>query len=158
VQYYHLPLANECSGLNKSISGSPFHSSSSVLQAHGKSNDVYNICAFVLTQLGESIPPESYSLSMSPIIIKKTFDAYDAVDGEVWLKREKTHDKTLDMTLQFYRAIGFASYFSKSPQIVVYFACKAVQLSIKKGVCEHTAIAILQFAGVVITDSNAIAC
>ena len=119
---------------------------------------MYNICASVLTQLGETIPPESYSRSMSPIIIKKTFDAYDAVDGEVWLKREKTDDKTLDMTLQFYRAIGFASYFSKSPQIVVYFVCKAVQLSIKKGVCKYTAIAILQFAGVVITDSNAIAC
>ena len=104
------------------------------------------------------MPPESYSLSTSPIIVKKTFDAYDAVGGEVWLKREKTYDKTLDMTLQFYRAIGFASYFSKSPQIVVYFMCKAVQLSIKEGVCEHTALAIVQFAAVVINDSNAIAC
>ena len=104
------------------------------------------------------MPPESYSLSTSPIIINETFDAYDAVDGEVWLRREKTDDKTLDMTLQIYMAIVFASHFIKPYHIALYFACKAVQLSLKKGVCEHTALAIVQFAAGVIKDSNAVAC
>ena len=113
------------------------------------------MCASVLTQLGETMPPESFDC---PTIIKETFDAYDAVGGEVWLMREKTNDKTLDMILQIYMAIGFASYFSKSQLIVVYFICKAVQLTLKKGVCEHTALAIVQFAGVIINDSNAMAC
>ena len=162
---YLLQTESECSlsllilhRLHLSISGSFFHSSSSVLQAQGKSKDVYDTCASVLTQLGETMPPESYSLSTSPIIINETFDAYDAVDGEVWLMGEKSGDKTLDMTLQFYRAIGFASFFIKPHHIAIYFACKAVQLSLKKGVCEHTALAIVQFASGVIKDSNAFAC
>ncbi len=127
-----------------------------VLQAQGKVNDVYTTCYTILTELGETIP-ESYTFTMASKQMTATLNAYEKV-GENWIKGEKTVDKTLYKTLQFYNAIALASYFCKSHSMVIYFTCKAVQLSLQRGLCEHTASALIQFTSVVTKEDNAALC
>ena len=127
----------------------------SVFQAQGKVNDVYNTCSSVLIKLGESIP-DSSTLSTSEII-RETLDMYADV-GTKWLEGEKTNDKTLNTTLQLYRAIALASFFCKSYNMVVYFTCKAVQLTLQRGLCESTPLSLMHFASAAMTDDNAVLC
>ena len=117
--------------------------------------DVYDTCSAILTELGESIP-EWYTLSKSSVMVE-TLKMYEEV-GDKWLEGEKTDDKTLQTTLQFYNVIALASYFCKSYSMVVYFTCKAVQLTLHRGLCEHTIITLLQFTSVVTKDENAVQC
>jgi len=118
--------------------------------------DVYDTCSAILTELGESIP-ECYTLSKSSVMLVETLKMYEEV-GDKWLEGEKTDDKTLQTTLQFYNVIALASYFCKSYSMVVYFTCKAVQLTLHRGLCEHTIITLLQFTSVVTKDENAVQC
>jgi len=127
-----------------------------VLQSRGKVNDVYDICSSILRELGESIP-ESCTLSKSSEMIAETLNLYEEV-GDKWLKGEKTDDKTLNATLQFYSAIALASYFCKSYSMIVYYTCKAVQLSLHRGLCEHSLITLAQFTSIATTDNNAVMC
>jgi cytidylate kinase len=127
-----------------------------VLQAQGKVNDVYTTCSTILTELGETIP-ESYTFTMASKQMTATLNAYEKV-GENFIKGEKTVDKTLYKTLQFYNVIALASYFCKSYSMVIYFTCKAVQLSLQRGLCEHTASALIQFTSVVTKEDNAALC
>ena len=119
-------------------------------------NDVYNTCSSVLVEIGESIP-ESSALINSSEMIKDTLNMYKEV-GDKWLEGEKTNDKTLNTTLQLYRAIALASFFCKSYNMVVYFTCKAVQLTLQRGLCEFTLVSIMQFASVTTLDDNAALC
>ncbi|KAK1746792.1 putative AAA ATPase [Skeletonema marinoi] len=127
-----------------------------ILLSQRKLNDVYDTCSAILTELGESIP-EFYTLSESSEMIVETIKMYDEA-GEEWLKSDATVDKTLRNTLQLYRAITFASFFCKSHSMVVYFSSKAVQLSLSRGICEHTPLSLLQFTSVAIKDDNAMMC
>ena len=119
-------------------------------------NDVYDTCSSILIQLGESIP-ESSTLKTSSGMIQETLNMYKEV-GDKWLEGEKTDDKTLNTTLQFYRAIALASFFCKSRSHVVYFTCKAVQLSLQRGLCECTPLSLMQFTSSATTDENAVLC
>ena len=127
-----------------------------VLQAQGKVNDVYDTCSAILTELGETIP-ESYTFAMASRKMTATLNTFEKV-GENWIKGEKTVDRTLHKTLQFYNVIALASYFCKSYSMVIYFTCKAVQLSLQRGLCEHTASALMQFTSVVAKEDNAVLC
>ena len=127
-----------------------------VFQAQGKVNDVYDTCSSILVELGESIP-ESSALRSSSEMIKETLKMYNEV-GDKWLEGEKTDDKTLSITLQFFRAIALASYFCKSHSMVVYFTCKAVQLTLQRGLCKFTLLSLMQFASVATVDDNAVQC
>ena len=118
--------------------------------------DVYDTCSSILTELGESIP-ESSSFIESSEMTRETLKMYEEV-GDKWLEGEITDDKTLNTTLQFYRAIALASYYFKSHSMAVYFTCKAMQLSLRKGLCEYTPITLLQFTSVAITNDNAVLC
>ena len=118
-------------------------------------NDVYNTCSSVLIKLGESIP-ESSTLSTSEMVTD-TLNMYADV-GTKWLEGEKTNDKTLNTTLQLYRAIALASFFCKSYNMVVYFTCKAVQLTLQRGLTESTPLSLMQFASAAMTDDNAVCC
>ena len=102
--------------------------------------------------------PESFNISAISRMIKETLNMYEKVDVDEWLKREETNDKTLGFILQFYRAIALASYFSRSYYVVAFFVCRAVQLSLRKGICQHTPIALVQFASLIINDENALSC
>ncbi|KAK1746264.1 hypothetical protein QTG54_002871 [Skeletonema marinoi] len=129
---------------------------SQILQAQGNVNDVYDSCSTVLTELGESIPV-TYTLSESSEMLEETLKMYEEV-GDKWLKGEKTVDKTLQTTLQFYNVIVLASYFCKSYSMVAYFTCKAMQLSLQRGLCDHTPLALIQFTTVLNKDENAMLC
>ena len=126
-----------------------------VFHAQGKVNDVYDTCSSVLVELGESIP-DSSTLSTSEMI-RETLKMYNEI-GCKWLEAEKTDDKTLNTTLQLYRAIALASFFCKHRNMVVYFTCKAVQLTLQRGLCEFTLVSIMQFASVTTLDDNAALC
>ena len=78
--------------------------------------------------------------------------------GDKWLEGEKTDDKTLNTTLHFYRAIALASFFCKSYSMALHYACKAVQLSLQRGLCECTPLTLLQFTWAAMTDDNADLC
>ena len=117
--------------------------------------DVYNTCSSVLIKLGESIPDVS-TYSTSEIILA-TLYMYREV-GTKCLEGEKTDDKTLNTTLQLYRAIALASFFCKSYNMVVYFTSKAVQLTLQSGVTECTPLSLMQFASAAMTDDNAVRC
>ena len=118
-------------------------------------NDVYNTCSSVLIKLGESIP-DSSTVTTSEMI-RETLKMYADV-GDKWLEGEKTDDKTLNTTLQLYRAIALASFYCKHHNMVVYFTCKAVQLTLQRGLCEFTLVSIMQFASVTTLDVNSIFC
>ena len=118
-------------------------------------NDVYDTCSSVLVKLGESIPGSS-TVNTSEIILT-TLYMYRQV-GTKWLEGEKTDDKTLNTTLQLYRAIALASFYCKSHKTVVYFTCKAVQLTLQRGLCEFSLSALMQFASVTTADDNAVFC
>ena len=90
-------------------------------------------------------------------MIKETLNMYREV-GTQWLEGEKTDDKTLNTTLQLYRALALASYFCKSHSVVVYFTCKAVQLTLRKGLCKCTPLTLLLFTSTSMTDDNAVFC
>ena len=126
-----------------------------VFQAQGKVNDVYNTCSSVLIELGESIP-DSSTVTTSEMILT-TLYMYRQV-GTQWLEGEKTDDKTLNTTLQLYRAIALASFYCKSHKMVVYFTCKAVQLTLQRGLCEFTLSSLMLFASVTTADDNAVFC
>ena len=117
---------------------------------------MYDTCLSILVELGESIP-ESSALRSSSEMIKETLKMYNEV-GDKWLEDEKTDDKILSITLQFYRAIALASYFCKSHIMVVYFTCKAVQLTLQRGLCKFTLLSLMQFASVATVDDNAVQC
>jgi hypothetical protein len=117
---------------------------------------VYDSCSTILTELGESIPV-TYTLSESSEMLEETLKMYEEV-GDKWLKGEKTVDKTLQTTLQFYNLIVLASYFCKSYSMVAYFTCKAMQLSLQRGLCDHTPLALIQFTTVLNKDENAMLC
>lgn len=90
--------------------------------------------------------------------IEETINNYEKV-GDKWLKGERTADKTLNKTLQFYNVIALAAYFCKSHSMLVHFTCKAVQLSLQKGLCcEQTALALIQFTSAVSNEDNAVSC
>ena len=119
-------------------------------------NHVYDTCSTILIELGESIP-ESSALINSSEMIKDTLNMYKEV-GDKWLEGEKVDYKTLNTTLQLYRAIAFASFFCKSLSMRVYFTCKALQLTLQRGLCKCTPLTLLQFSMTAITDENAALC
>jgi hypothetical protein len=158
---YILLSQGKCPCIRCPVLGLSYHSPNPMLlllalHAQGKLNDVYDTCSAILTELGESIP-ESYNLSMATTVADETLKMYEDA-GEEWLKSDATVDKTLLNTLQLYKAISFASLFCKSHSMVVYFASKAVQLSLSRGICEHTPLSLLQFTSVAIKDDNAVMC
>jgi hypothetical protein len=118
-----------------------------------------------LIELGETMPEScdaamDSSLIMNTVskMITETLNMYKEVDADEGLKREETNDKTLGFILQFYSTIVLTSYFSRSYYEVVFFVCRAAQLSLRKGICQHTPLALVQFASIVVNDENALLC
>ena len=129
----------------------------SALQAQGKVSDAYDICSTILIELGETMP-ESFHFNVISSMITETLNMYEEVDADEWLKSEEMVDKKLGFIFQFYSAIALASYFCRSFYVVVFFVCRAVQLSLRKGICEYTPTSLIQFASLIIKDENALLC
>lgn len=130
---------------------------SSVFQTQGKGVDAYNTCKNVLLQLGETVP-DSVAPGIAKTMVEDTLAMYEEVDND-WLERN-IQDNALRTTLQFYSSIACSSYLCKPVTMAVYFTCKAVQLSLRKGICDHTTLSLLQFTRVMnmATDDNAVLC
>ena len=109
-----------------------------------------------MLQLGETIP-DLVAFDDVKTMAKDTLTMYEEVDDDDWLER-KMEDETFHTKLQFYTSITFSSFFCKSYSLHVYFTCKAVQLSLQKGICEHTPLSLLQFTGAVANTDNAVLC
>ncbi len=92
-------------------------------------------------------------------MVEDTLKMYEEVDDDDWLERN-IGDKALRTTLQFYSSIAASSFFCKPVTMTVYFTCKAVQLSLRKGICDHTTLSLLQFTRVInmVTDDDAVLC
>ena len=129
---------------------------SPVLRTQGNVDDAYNTCSFVLLQLGETIP-ESVAPEAAKTMVEDTLKMYEEAYDDDWLER-KMEDKTLRTLIKIYNVMAFSSYFCKSYSMVVYFTCKAMQLTLHRGLCEHTIITLLQFTSVVTKDENAVQC
>jgi len=131
---------------------------SSVFQTQGKCIDAYNTCSSVLLQLGETIP-DAVAPGIAKTMVEDTLKMYEEVDDIDWLERN-IEDNALRTTLQFYSSIADSSYLCKPVTMAVYFTCKAVQLSLRKGICDHTTMSLLQFTRVMnmATDDNAVMC
>ena len=129
---------------------------SPVLRTQGNVDDAYNTCSFVLLQLGETIP-ESVAPEAAKTMVEDTLKMYEEAYDDDWLER-KMEGNTLRTLIKIYNVMAFSSYFCKSYSMVVYFTCKAVQLSLRNGICEHTPLSFLQFTGVVTKDDNAVLC
>jgi len=129
---------------------------SPVLRAQGNVDDAYNTCSFVLLQLGETIP-ESVAPEASKAMVEDTLKMYEEVYDGDWLER-KMEGNTLRTLIKIYNVMAFASYFCKSYSMLVYFTCKAVQLSLRNGICEHTPLSFLQFTGNETNDDDAVLC
>eukprot|EP00985_Skeletonema_marinoi_P029067 scaffold26635_cov209-Skeletonema_marinoi.AAC.1 len=125
-----------------------------IFLTQGRVVDAYDTCSFVLLQLGETIP-DLVAFDDVKTMAKDTLTMYEEVDDDDWLER-KMEDETFHTKLQFYTSIAYSSFFCKSYSLLVYFTCKAVQLSLQKGICEHTPLSLLQFTGVVANNDNAV--
>ncbi|KAK1741510.1 putative AAA ATPase [Skeletonema marinoi] len=135
---------------------SSYYLLSQIFLTQGRVVDAYDTCSFVLLQLGETIP-DLVAFDDVKTIAKDTLTMYEEVDDDDWLER-KMEDETFHTKLQFYTSIAYSSFFCKSYSLLVYFTCKAVQLSLQKGICEHTPLSLLQFTGVVANNDNAVLC
>lgn len=123
--------------------------------------------------------PESVTTETVEAMIPETLKMYDEVYGDDWLGK-KIEDSTLRNIVKFYSAseslgvllvlcftqiltklfapVGTSAFFFKVSHIVAYFVCKAVQLSLKNGVCQHTPIAFLQLSNIIERGGQNVAC
>jgi len=124
-----------------------------VFLAQGHPNQAYATCSSILTQLGESVP-ETVTTETVGDMIPETLRMYSEVYGDDWLG-QKMEDTTLSNIIKFYSAMASAAYFCKPSHMVAYFVCKMVQLSLQKGVCQYTPLALMQLTSIVIRIDNA---
>jgi len=127
--------------------------SSPVLLAQGNPRGAYDACAFILSQLGETIPT-SVTPEAAKAMVAETQAMYEEVYGDEWLKR-RIEDENIRTVAKFYNACMDSCYLSKSRQISIYHVCKAVQLSLQNGICQYTPLAVIYFAACVFKDDNA---
>ena len=126
--------------------------SSSVLLAQGNPKGAYDLCAFLLNQLGETIP-NSVTPEAAKAMVAETQAMYEEVYNDEWLKN-RIEDENILTIAKFYNACVLASFLCKSIQISVYHACKAVQLSLQNGTCQYTPLALVHFAAYAKKDDN----
>ena len=88
--------------------------------------------------------------------ILETLTLYEEIfDDDEW-QESRLEDESMVTILQFYGAIGLVALFCTSAQVVIFFLCRAVQLSLRKGICQHTPLALLAFVSMAIKDDNAV--
>ncbi len=131
---------------------------SSVFQKRGECVEAYNTCSNVLRHLGETIP-DAVEPGIAKTMVEDTLTMYEKVDHTFWQKKN-IEDNALRSTLQFYSSIIYSSYACKPITMAVYFTCKAVQLCLRKGICDHTTMSLLQFTRVMnmASDDNPVMC
>jgi hypothetical protein len=123
-----------------------------VFQTQGRVVDAYNTFSCILTQLGETIP-ESVSPEAATGMITETVNMFEEIYDDEW-KRTNMEDETLRATVQFYCGMALAAYFFKPRTIVTWYTCRAVQLCLRKGMCKHCPIALVQLTVLALNRDN----
>jgi len=114
-----------------------------VLLTHKKVTEGYNLCHQVLSLFGEEIP-----LSLHPVqkykLIQETSGLVKSL-REIDLLEMKEVDEKLIIFMKFYRSITGAAYLAKR-EMHPFFACRLVQLTMTRGLCESSIAGLIHFA------------
>jgi hypothetical protein len=123
-----------------------------VFQTQGKVVDAYNTFSSILTQLGETIP-DSVTPEAATDMITETLTMFEEIYDDEW-KQTMMEDETLRVTVQFYCGMTLAAYFFKPRTNATWFACKAVKLCLRNGMCKHCPLSLVQLTGLALNRDN----
>ncbi len=114
-----------------------------VLLTHRKVTEGYTLCHQVLSQFGEKIP-----LSLHPVhkdkLIQETWELVKSL-CEKDLLEMKEMDEKLSIIMKFYLLTTSAAYMAKR-EMHHFFACRIVQLTMTRGLCESSFAGLAHFA------------
>jgi hypothetical protein len=105
--------------------------------------DAYTLCHEVLSQLGEEIP-DSLQINKRSEMAEATSIMLKSISDSDLLKM-KEMDERLSVVMDFYNIIAQVAYFRK-PEMLPFFACRMVQLTMEKGLCKSSIIGFISFA------------
>ena len=121
-------------------------SSSLVILSQGNPNYAYDTCVSVFGLLGEPIP-SSITPQEASSMLAETLAIYKEVHNKEGWMNKRLEDEKIQTIAKLYNTFVMTSYLSKPKHIMVYHTCRAVQLSLRHGVCQYTPLALVRFAG-----------
>jgi len=114
-----------------------------VLLTHKKVTEGYTLCHQVLSQFGEKIP-----LSLHPVhkheLIQETWGLVKSL-REIDLLEMKEMDEKNSILVKFYLLNTSAAFIAKR-EMHPFFACRIVQLTMTRGLCESSIAGLVHFA------------
>jgi hypothetical protein len=105
--------------------------------------DAYTLCHEVLSQLGEEIPESLQNYHMSEMAKSTSIMLKSISDSD--LLEMKEMDKRHSVTMNFYNIISQIAYFRK-PEMLTFFACRMVQLTMEKGLCKYSITGFVDYS------------
>ncbi|KAL7553425.1 hypothetical protein ACHAWF_016711 [Thalassiosira exigua] len=118
-----------------------------ILNACEESNGAYTLCEEVLSQLEEEVP-KSIDKKTLMGMMTKTGQMLAKTSAEDLLKMKEI-DGAHRTSMKFFTFMLSISYWIK-PEMMPYFCCRVVQLSLEHGLCEDSVVGIDQYAGVLL--------
>ena len=115
-----------------------------VLLSQNNPNGAYETCISVLSQLGEPIP-SSIEPEEASSMLADTLTMYKEVHNtEEWMNK-RLEDEKIQTIAKTYLAFVLTCFLFKQKHIGMFHICRAVQLSLKHGICQYTPSALVQF-------------
>ena len=104
----------------------------------------YDTCLEVLQQLGEVVPA---SVERKQFIesVEKIQAQFDGMTDTELLNMKKMNSPFHNSLMQFYNQVCFISYFV-NPQMLKWFACRIVELSLQHGVSKYSALGMMRYS------------
>ena len=116
--------------------------------------EAYQTAHNVLLQLGESIPT-AFSKDDITASIRATSQLIHGVTEERLLERQEMESQDKQFVLQFYNHISLVAFFAV-PQMVPFFICRMIQVSMTHGICKFSLLGELKISsaasGYIISD------
>ena len=108
--------------------------------------EAYQTAHGVLLNLGESIP---ISFGKEEIVasIRDTSQLMHGVTEDTLLKRQEMKSRDKQFVLQFYNSISSVAFLAM-PQMVPFFICRMVQVSMTHGICKFSLLGELDISSV----------
>ena len=117
-----------------------------VLLSQGNPSGAYDTCVTVFSLLGEHIP-SSVKPEEAISMLAETLTMYKEVyDEEGWINK-RLEDEKIRTIAKIYNTFVTICFLCKQKHIVMFHMCRAVQLSLQNGACQHTPLALIRFAG-----------
>jgi predicted ATPase len=114
--------------------------------------DAYTLCHEVLSQLGEEIPESLQGNQMSEMA-ESTSKLLRSISDSDLLEMKEMDDR-LSITMNFYSIISQVACFRK-PEMVPFFVCRRVQLTMEKGLCKYSIVGFVSYAWALCDDKIA---